>query len=271
MGERIIAVGIDLAVQHLQTGVCVLRASDDGISFADFDRKNRRDPGLRDLISEAGACGAAVAVDVPLGWPEPFVRFLQDPSSDDSREALSEKTDYRFESLRLRRADIELRSYFEAEGAGRDGEGGRRPWPLSVSTDKLGAATMRWHAIQLRVLSHRPAGLPHPLAHVIETYPAAARFIWRWKKRDNPPAWATLPRFRLIRPDGRRLDACARDELNAHEWDALAAALVAALPEAERQTFPREPTAGDTEGMIHLPLEGSHPSLAEAGSANESP
>src|SRR5687767_13114484 len=68
-------LGIDLAVSHLDTGVC--RLHHDGTEWhAIFDRSRRRDRELADLIGEVTIAGGVVAVDVPLGWPRKFIDFL---------------------------------------------------------------------------------------------------------------------------------------------------------------------------------------------------
>lgn len=232
----ILAVGVDLAVDPIDTGLCVIERADAG-AIAVFDRSKRSDEGLAAVIDSVAEVGASVAIDVPLGWPRAFHEFMNasDPVGVISRYRADEKP--RFRRLRYRATDVELRDRFRSSAVG------HRMYPLSVSTDKLGAATMRWFAIR--------AFLRCGTAHVIETYPAAARRVWGIRPPVRPGEFG-LKALAVLDHRGR---PTARS-LNGHENDALIAALVAAAhPEAT------EPIGDDPghEGVIHLPLPGSTP------------
>lgn len=236
----IIAVGIDFAVQPSNTGVCVLKTDSDGQPFAYFD-KRRDDDGLTSLIIEARKAKAHVAIDVPLGWSKEFSKFLEAPDIDAAAELLrageEAEKNYRFINLRLRPADRELRDHLREHGRP-TGWTGNVPYPLSASTDKLGAATMRWYAIRAK-LRHQPGGLA-AANHVIETYPAAARYTWKWPVRKEPP-WSSVQD--LIRPESWPANG-RRREPNEHEWDALVACLVANLEKDDRHEFTGEEHPG---------------------------
>lgn len=227
-------LGIDLAVSHLDTGVCLLSLGPRGWRVS-FDRARRRDPALARLIDETIDAGGVVAVDVPLGWPKKFVEFL---TSDDLVAAMRGHGDPddapRFGELRYRVTDLALRREFA------EARVDERMYPLSVSTDKLGAATMRWYAI--RALMGNPSRLH---AHVIEVYPAAARKIWGVREGLQPGDlgmdWELIG-FRG-RPD-------VTLQPNPHELDAFVAALVAM---ARDRRWTRAIAGDPAEGEIVVP------------------
>ncbi len=249
-----IAVGIDLAVQASKTGVCVLRKDSDGKTYAYFDSR-RNDEDLAALIYKAWEAKprVPVAIDVPLGWSPKFRDFLQDPSSEESKALLQHhRKDYRYIDLRLRQADQDLHGHLHEVLPKPTNWGANKvPSPLSASTDKLGAATMRWFAIRAAMKDTNAAD------HVLETYPAAARYVWEWPDRkhlgDDVEA--------LIRddvswdPSRRQQDPYKATE---HERDALVASLVARLDVGERRGFPgKEFPSG--EGCIWIPEKKSKP------------
>jgi predicted nuclease with RNAse H fold len=248
--EGTLAVGIDLAVQNADTGVCRLIDRGEAIE-AVFDL-SCGDADLRQLIDWCSARGVTVAIDVPLGWPLLFRAFLKDlklPSEEESETSGRKK--YRFQSLRLRETDIELREKLLSDQT--MFPQGKKPWPLSVSTDRLGAATMRWHAIK--------AGLKNSHSHVIETYPAAAAYIWFGQKTIAPKHLSTFDlspkRLSIGQADGKT-SVLPEDKLKEHRADALTAALVAALPEGDRRKVLPKDTDDErkrlrTEGWMELP------------------
>jgi predicted nuclease with RNAse H fold len=260
MSGKMVAVGIDLAVQPTNTGVCVLREDTHGL-FADFDRKRRDDGGLAELLVEAKKEGVPVAIDVPLGWPEKFVSFLRDPRSLklDDLDQTGKSGNYRFIELRLRAADRELRDYLPLTEDQHPPDWDRPvPSPLSVSTDKLGAATIRWYAIRARLDG---MGAASAADRVLETYPAAARYIWNWPARQSlPDEVASLDRSRTNQSSPSHHKPVRPNE---HELDALVASLVARLNGGGLQQFPRgdEP---DDEGTIWIPKVGTGPLRARA-------
>jgi hypothetical protein len=106
-----------------------------------------------------------VSVDVPFGWPEPFLEVMSlhrdgraGPANDSYYESLSQK-------LRYRTTDEFVRRHARN--------------PLSVSTDRIGCSALRFALIQAGL---ERQGLPIDRAGLrgkfVEVYPAASLDIW---------------------------------------------------------------------------------------------
>ena len=112
-----LTLGIDLAAQPKNTAACVIRWLNGSAQVEKIDSD------LTDLV-ELISTADKVGIDVPFGWPTDFAdavachhRFLPWPASP-------------VRKLRYRETDL-----FVTEKTGL--------WPLSVSTDRIGVATMR--------------------------------------------------------------------------------------------------------------------------------
>lgn len=163
-------VGIDLAVDPHNCGVCVLEGN--AVTYVGHGRSTLEHPEwLREPCSGADAVG----VDVPFGWPKPFAEAL---TNYEIGIALNRNR----RLYRLRTTDTWI-----AETLPRHLTRHTKPsTPLSVSTDKLGATTMIG-TILLGALSDEfrlsPRWSTVPGA-VLEVYPAANLWCWGLRYRD---------------------------------------------------------------------------------------
>jgi len=143
-----VTVGIDLAAQPSNTAVCAVTWGKSVI--VDVPTTTADDGFLLDMIVRADRVG----IDVPLGWPLPFVRALTLYHHGQPWRA------GHGEPVQLRRTDQVVRQLT-----------GKRP--LSVSTDKIGVPAMR--AAQLLSRIH-PSVDRSGTGKVVEVYPAAVDF-----------------------------------------------------------------------------------------------
>jgi hypothetical protein len=114
-------LGIDLASQPLNTGAVMLEASDGVEPIV----KAVAGPATNTALVEAARGCDVVAIDCPLSWPAPFVRAVTSHHALEAWPSVPPLT-----SLRHRTTDLVVR---ETCGL----------WPVSVSTDKLGATALR--------------------------------------------------------------------------------------------------------------------------------
>lgn len=229
-------LGVDLASQPKDTGLCRLEAADGAWRVARLET-GVDDAALREALL---ACDAA-GLDVPLGWPDAFRALLAggtvqaDGWTPETRDALV-----------LRATDRAVKAAF------------RRP--LSVAADTIALPALRWRLLAetLAAAGHPPRPWPwdgEPGLKVAETYPALS--LHRWGLRSSgykgPGREADraalleglLARFPLTLDPAHRDLACATD----HALDALVAALtalaavegrVALLPPDQRDLARRE-------------------------------
>jgi len=114
-------LGVDLASQPGKTGICVVEW-DDGRATVKHLASAASDEAILDLHHSCDITG----IDMPFGWPEPFVDFLLgNPSADPE-----EWSDTWKKKLRFRRTDFAVHKI-----TGR--------WPLSVSSDRIAIPAMR--------------------------------------------------------------------------------------------------------------------------------
>jgi predicted nuclease with RNAse H fold len=229
-------LGVDLAADARNTGVCEVDWDACGGSVLVVEGPHDDD---RLVASIIGA--DKVGVDVPLGWPEPFVEALVAHAGHapwpgrDRRE------------LRLRRTDVAVR---DACGLN----------PLSVSSDRIGVPAMRWAALEDRLRCDGPVDRSGG-GRVVEVYPAGALKLWglphrAYKRPDQRAALAAL--VAALQARARLgLDAGAEEALRTsdHAFDALVAALIARAAALGRTTRP-PPDAralARREGWVHLP------------------
>lgn len=155
-----ITVGIDLSAQSKKTALCRIEWSGSVASIKDLKPSNVTD----DEILDAAAAADRVGIDVPFGWPHRFLHVIQ------AHAAGAFYTDeLRPEELRWRATDRYVNT---ATGLR----------PLSVSTDKIGAASLRWVRIekQWRERGNDPIDRTGD-GRFVEVYPAAA--LVRWELR----------------------------------------------------------------------------------------
>jgi hypothetical protein len=243
-------------VQPNAAGVCAVLSTPRGLVL-ETDRVHRDDDGLRELIREVGEAGGRVGIDVPLGWPRAFVDALAGLPDTVAFVEHATTGAFPFEALRYRPTDVWIRDLRLT------GPTGRPVRPMTVSTDRLGAATMRWQAIR--------HGLPPDLvaATVVEVHPVAARAIWGLPRGEEQPAPGRF-RLELVRSrPPRQVERAGGTDLNEHEQDAVVAALVAAAHFAVEGVCRHgdEPCTAAEEGCTFLPSEGSRPGFAAAAAA----
>jgi predicted nuclease with RNAse H fold len=234
-------VGVDLAAEPKKTAVAVLewRA---GQAVVEHVAVGQRDPQIIELILASDKAG----IDCPIGWPEPFVDFLNayragdpvPPNDIAARRALA----YRTTDLVLKAETGVL--------------------PLSVAADLIGHTAMRAAGI-LSELAARGCPVDRTGAGVVvEVYPAAALRIWQlYRPRYKGPGSASirndlvtellaaLPALRI----GAAETALCRQSDDA--LDAVVCALIARAAALGQATVPTADQArvAATEGWIAVP------------------
>ncbi len=219
-------LGIDLSSQPAGTAACrVLWA--DGIARVEAVEELVDDDRLRALFADTTI--DQVGIDVPLGWPDGFVRAVQ--LHRDGRDWPSLPT----RELTHRATDRWLIS--------------RGVYPLSVSTDRIAYPAMRAAALT--------AGMARDgSGRLVEVYPAAALHVWelqfrRYKRSTGRAVLADI--IAALRGKAPWLDADERSwkafHASDHAFDALIAALIARaharglchpIPNSDREAATRE-------------------------------
>ncbi|MGH8904774.1 MAG: DUF429 domain-containing protein [Egibacteraceae bacterium] len=239
-------LGVDLAAQPSATGVCEIVWDGRGGIVRVIDGRHT-DERLVELMRKADKVG----VDVPFGWPEPFVDALVAHRDGQGWPGCGRDPDEHRRQLRLRRTDEIVR-----ETCGRD--------PMSVSCNLLGITAMRWAGLEDRLRADRPVDRSG-LGWAVEVYPAAALRQWGlrdrgYKKGKNRTVLEALVST-LVREAGAglRFAGGAEAALRADDaFDALVASLVARAAHLGLTTAPEPPdsTRARTEGWIHVPTCG---------------
>lgn len=241
--EGMVIVGVDLASQPAATGLACLRhrggtwvIDDAGVGAGD------------EQVHAAVASARRAGVDVPFGWPAPFVDLLRAHRTDEVDPALAVDRDWR-RPLVWRATDLYVHQ--------RTGVA-----PLSVATDKIAYPALRWAGLAAGL---RAAGLDMArdgTGAACEVYPAAALRIWGLPHRGYKGAAGRGVRARIIAGLGELLPAL---HWNGHErvcleqddaLDAVLSAVIAAnVAAGQYQPPPAElrPRALE-EGWICLPL-----------------
>jgi predicted nuclease with RNAse H fold len=243
----VITAGVDLASQAVRTAACEVNWSGGHAEVTVLTASGVDDEAILGLVERAGKTG----LDVPLGWPQPFVDAV---SAHHSRRPWTGGTQYQ---LRFRATDHHVAA-----------ETGR--WPLSVSSDLIALPALRAAALMARVheeVDRSGAG------RFVEVYPASALRRWGfighgYKNRAGAENRSVLvPLFRRrterwLRMTEDRWHMC---ELSDDAFDAVLAALVARaahigwcdpMPDALRDV-------GSREGWIALPFTDSLARLAQ--------
>jgi len=185
-----------------------------------------------------------VAIDVPFGWPKPFVEALI--GYEISMAFVDPGQRYQ-----LRETDLWVRDALPRHLSRSGG-----PNPLSVSTDRIGATamvgTVLLHALADRGFSLLPSTGNRSRA-AVEVYPAASLWVWHlphkgYKKKEGEHKRREIL-CGLKRLFDLRIRRCHERRLVAHDHclDALIAALTA-QQYANCNTF-------DPEGMEECTLK----------------
>lgn len=234
-------VGIDLSADIDETAACCIDWNTASVRFL-------RRPITDDELVTAALEADVTAIDIPLGWPDPFVEALvahregrEWPVADVAPPADRLK-------LKFRTTDEVVR----ALGA----------QPLSVAADRIGVAAMRGARLQ-HLLGQSGCMVDRTglTGRVIETYPAAVLRAWKMqssgykgpKKIDIARALGAELAERcgsMRSPIMDGLSACDDDDL-----DALICAVVARAARLGLTTPPPRDLReiASREGWIHIP------------------
>lgn len=236
-----ITVGIDCAGSREGTAIVEVRWQD-GRGEATLVCAEADDADIERSLSR----GDKIGVDVPLGWPDAFVEAVTLHHAGRCWTCEAETI--------AQRKDLQFRATDRAVHAitGR--------WPLSVSSDRIAAATMRIASLMSRLSGD---GVPNRdgSGTVVEVYPAAALRRWGLPSRGYKGHRGRGERRTIIsqlhdKLDGTVLLADQLDEHCAnsdHVLDALVAALIARasavgrcepIPEAQLDRAKREVWCG---------------------------
>lgn len=198
-----------------------------------------------------------LGIDVPLGWPTPFVDAVVMHSRDGCWP--EEYSHSEVETYRYRQTDFWARKILKS------------PPLLSVSTDRISIPTMRAAAVLSR--------LPNRVARdgsgvVVEVYPAGALRQWgfqpnRYKGRKNLEGRLELVGQFLEETDGwLQIDVASRDLCLADDnaFDALISALIARAASTNLvEPIPvGQYDVAIQEGWIALPTPASLHQLAKS-------
>lgn len=260
-----IYLGIDLATQPRNTGLCELHAAGDELRAA-FPATAGAVLTDDELLRRIGSDDVVrVAIDVPFGWPVGFVEAVSIHSTERGWPDPGWDPDRQVQRLRYRLTDRWVTEYLR----GLEGTPTPRP-PLSVSTDLLGVTAFRMARLERRL---RDRGVPVDRSGwtgtLVEAYPAGTLHRWglypRSSYRSNLQVRAALvdalDAFLGGAVGGDWQTVCrGRDD----ELDAFICALVAKLAADGRTIGPTSPDAGppdmttaQREGWIHLPADRS--------------
>jgi predicted nuclease with RNAse H fold len=250
-------LGIDLAASPDKTGLCEIEwgAASAKVVSLDLGADD-------DALLEVARASQIIAVDCPLGWPDPFVSALQAHHRGDDwpgRGAID--PDQFRRTLSLRATDEHTRDTIGLQ-------------PLSVSANFLGVTAMRCALICDRLAMEGADVRRDGRGKIAEVYPAAALKRWglphgRYKSKDGAPVVRELilarltsaaPWLELSPADAAR---CAKK----HDLiDALICALVARAVSVDLTEHAPARLAARAlrEGWIHVPAAGSLGGLATA-------
>lgn len=244
-------VGIDLAAQPVNTGMCVVDWSARVVAAVAANSTAGGDSELVDIMCEPGV--AKVGIDAPFGWPDDFVEAIVAHHAGQHWPHTVDAADHR-RRLRLRLTDTVV-----AASTGRT--------PMSVSADRIAVAAMRCALLQQLVVER--TGDPTTVDRsgtsglVAEVYPAAALAVWGMDPTGYKGAGSIAHHRRdvivdaLVDRTGLGVDPTQRAAMtdSDHLLDAFICAVVAA---AVADGATAGPTGSDhararREGWIHVP------------------
>ena len=244
-------VGLDLAAQPVNTGVCVVDWANGQVVSVAANSTAGGDSELVDIMCAPGV--TKVGIDAPLGWPDDFVAAMVAHHSGQPWPDTGDAGDHR-RRLRLRLTDTTV-----AASTGRT--------PMSVSADRIAVAAMRGALLQHLIVER--TGDPSTVDRsgtsglVAEVYPAAALAVWGMDPTGYKGAGDTARDRRhllldaLISRTGLAVDATQRAAMigSDHLLDAFICAVVAAAVVDGSTTQPTgdERARACREGWIHVP------------------
>lgn len=236
-------VGVDLAADAKRTGIALLREGERLV--VESARVGVDDDELIEVVRHADKAG----IDVPLGWPEPFIDLMRTHAEGTQPAPASTGGEWR-RGLAMRTTDLAVH---------------RRTGltPLSVSTDRIAHPAFRWAGIEARLRDMGVAVERDGSGIVCEVYPAATLRCWSLPHRGYKGPKNARLRSALVTALVERLpwldwnghqEVCAADD---NVLDAVLAALTAREVAHGRCDGPpsdvREIVRG--EGWIWLPSQ----------------
>jgi predicted nuclease with RNAse H fold len=237
-------VGIDLAAQPKNTGICLVEWTGDEARILSAEA-NVSDSSILDLIEAADVSG----IDAPLGWPDAFVEFIASQHKDEFTAVAGDQDEWR-RNLAFRLTDLVIT---------RDEELKARP--LSVSTNLIAYPAFRAAALLAQV---RDRGIPvdrSGAGRIVEVYPAAALKVWRQRYQSYKGRTGVIMRAIMLddikesapwlNTNGFEADLVKSD----HVLDALICAFVARAAATGRGTQPTDDQRARArrEGWIVVP------------------
>jgi predicted nuclease with RNAse H fold len=250
-----ISVGVDLAAEPAKTAACRI---DWATGQTEIVPSGVTDSQIVALARDSTVMG----IDVPLGWPQDFVRVVAAHEAGESWVAAPASTIAGRETLRFRATDLYLK------------QRGHRP--LSVSTELIGVVALRAaHLQHLMVESGMVVDRSGLSGALVEVYPAAALRRWGMPASGYKGAANATARLDLV---NQLLAECgdlrARVESQLvgaadHAFDAFVAAVVAAASRVGMTDGPSgaDHSAAGVEGWIHVPTAGPSAIVAAAAIA----
>ena len=246
--ETVLTYGLDLSTSPKKSAVVAIEWSRTGAQVVQLHQPVDTQQIINLIVGSDGWW----AVDVPFGWPEPFVEFIRDHQVG----PVTRTDPARWEQWRT--SEISLR---ETDRHVHDATGVR---PLPAAFQLLGATAAHWAVIEAELASKGVvidrAGLTPRL---IETYPSAVLAGWGIQ-RSPKPTWPVLkPFLGPLKVDGFESLLEANDDAR----DALICALVARARALELTDLPtdQQTDLAQAEGWIHLPTASPN-QLFERGS-----
>lgn len=242
-------LGIDLSTDPNNTGAVLL--ADNG---GQLDAWCLSVPATDEVICKWFARCTAMGIDVPLGWPSPFVQAITAhqlgsagfpwPAHDQLDQLAWRTTDWAVIERKFKMQQL-----------------------FRVAADRVGKTAMRGAAIQAQL----PGG-PYPrdgsrkpdaVRRLVEVYPAAALYVWNLPHKGYKTNSTTAAKKRVMITSGlvSRFTLTMRGSLqqDCHDNDNVLDALVCALIAYEaclgQTALPTASQRQDalTEGWIHLP------------------
>ena len=234
--------GVDLAAEASRTGLAFLSESD-GKCVVDRLKVGADDSSIIEAISVAERTG----VDVPLGWPDQFVELITAHSAHELHPPRSTDRQWR-RGMAMRATDVAVH---ERTGL----------WPLSVATERIAYAAMRWAGIEANLRESGIRVARGGSGALFEVYPAAALKVWSLQHRGYKGAKNSASRLELVAALSERIaymdwnghkDQCIEDD---DALDAVLAALIAYEAFSGRCVPPPEDLSATVkrEGWIWLP------------------
>ncbi|MCM1014027.1 MULTISPECIES: DUF429 domain-containing protein [unclassified Brevibacterium] len=235
--------GVDLAADPKRTALAII-SDDNGLVIDDLE-VGIDDDAVVDVIVSTEKVG----LDVPLGWPDPFVQLVSDHAHRTLRAPQTTGPDWR-RTMAMRATDLAVR-----ERTGKV--------PLSVSTDRIAYPALRWAGIDARLRADGVDVSRDGSGRICEVYPGAALHCWSlpssgYKGRDR-----SAERVSLVEALSRIFDgidwngseALCTDDDNA--LDAVVSALLARAVARGEATPPPVQLQDrvSREGWIWLPSE----------------